>query len=259
MADATHAYAVFQGGYNDESVETWQFGVRFVLVNSVGAPADHGTLPTFGVDEVAVSRTEKDWTISATWKANLGIAESINVDDWLNDQLLPSAETFMGAANLSGKVELRSIKVSPINASGLVVEDRTAIGTYVTPPTGIRSDHLLPLQTSAVVSWVTPVIGRRGRGRIYLPPATTGEVDGDGLYLDTRQAGTLDGAVAFLEGCAITPTGGGNHWALPIVTGSPWTAYGIIGAVRVGNVLDTQRRRRRQLVETYVSAGVTYG
>jgi len=258
VADATHAYAVFQGGYND-SEETWQFGIRFVLVNSVGAPADSGTLPTFGVDSAAVSRTETDWTITSTWNADLGIAEEINVDDWLNDQLLPGASDFMAANNTSGKVELRSIKVSPINASGLVVEDRTAIGTYVTPPTGIRSDHLLPLQTSAVVSWVTPRIGRRGRGRIYLPPATTGEVDGDGLYLDTRQAGTLAGAVAFLEAIAITPTGGGNHWALPIVTGAPWTSYGIIGGVRVGNVLDTQRRRRRQLVETYVSAGVTYG
>jgi len=45
----------------------------------------------------------------------------------------------------------------------------------------------------------------------------------------------------------------------PIVTGAPWTHYGVITSVNVGNVADSQRRRRRQLVEARTSLDVTYG
>jgi hypothetical protein len=41
-----------------------------------------------------------------------------------------------------------------------------------------------------------------------------------------------------------------------IVTGSPYQKYGRINAVRVGEVVDTQRRRRRQLAENYISVSV---
>jgi hypothetical protein len=42
------------------------------------------------------------------------------------------------------------------------------------------------------------------------------------------------------------------------VTGAPYEDYGIVNQVRVGSVVDTQRRRRNRLTETYSSTNVTY-
>ena len=260
MTTATHAYVVFRGGYPALLEEQWQFGVRFMLVNSGTAPDSTGTLPTFDVDAVSVGRTETDWTISSEWNAGLGSLESIVVDDWLNDQLLPSFVTLLDNCRASSHVEGRSIKVSPITSSGHVADLRTATGEYTgTKPPGGSSGNMVPPEVSIVGSWLTERIGRRGRGRIYLPPTTVGFIDTLGQIVGTAQGDIADALVAFLEGCAITPTGLGNHWALPIVTGHPWTQYAVVEGARVGSVFDAQRRRRRQLTEIYQARAASYG
>jgi len=63
---------------------------------------------------------------------------------------------------------------------------------------------------------------------------------------------------AFLEGIAVTGGVGHSEWALPIVTGKPYDNYAVVTSVQVGDVMDTQRRRRRQLVESYHSEDVSY-
>lgn len=260
MADATHAYVVFEGGYPDILAEHWQFGVRFMLVNSGTTPDNVGTLPTFSVDEVEVSRTESDWTISSLWNAGLGFTETINVDDWLNDQLAPAVVDLAANGKISNQVTFESIKASPISSTGHVVGLRTSLLEFTgTLPTGVVGVPMLPAQNSVVTSWVTERIGRKGRGRVYLPPTGSAVLHDQGQLDSSIQASLLTAMVAFVEALAITPTGLGNHWALPIVTGSPWTDYAVIQGVRVGNIIDTQRRRRRQEVETYASSAVSYG
>lgn len=260
MADATHAYAVFHGGFLDHLEEYWQVGVRFMLVNSGTEPDHVGSLPTFGVTAAAVARDETDWTIESLWNADLGLAESIQVDDWLNDQLAPAALALMAGCYISSQVTLKGIKVSPINGSGHVVDLRTSQLLWKSPlPHGPTDIPMLPAECSVVVSWGTQRIGRKGRGRIYLPPTGSAVINESGDLAGAQTAHIADGAVAFLEASAITPTGPGNHWALPIVTGSPYTSYAEIDAVRVGSVIDSQRRRRRQVPEIYANEAVTYG
>lgn len=260
MTDATHAYVVVQGDFPDTPAESWQFGVRFMLVNSGTAPDNSGTLPTFAVTPAAVSRTETDWVIESTWNADLGLTETISVDDWLNDQLAPAIVDNIAGLKVSSKVRVLRIKASPITASGHVADLRTSILQWTgSNPVGSVSVPMLPSEVSCVVSWGTPVIGRKGRGRIYLPPSGAALLNDDGQFTSTDTANVLAGAVAMLEEMAITPTGPGNHWALPIVTGSPWTHYGVITAVTVGSILDSQRRRRRQLVEVRAGAATSYG
>lgn len=54
-----------------------------------------------------------------------------------------------------------------------------------------------------------------------------------------------------------TSTGVTDHtYTQAAVIGAPWTAYGMINSVRVGDRVDTQRRRRYQVEETYVSGSV---
>jgi hypothetical protein len=260
MATATHAYVVWHGSFEDHLEEYWQIGVRFMLVNSGTEPDHVGALPTFDVNATAVSRDETDWTISSLWDAGLGLAESISVDDWLNDQLLPAGVLLLSGNYISTKVTLNGVKVSPINGSGHVTDLRVSQGLYKSPlPHGPTDIPQLPAECSVVSSWITQRIGRKGRGRVYLPPTGSAVLNEDGDLAGAQTAHIVAGMVAFLEQTAITPTGPGNHWALPIVTGAPYTAYAVIDGVRVGSVIDSQRRRRRQLNEVYANSAVAYG
>lgn len=260
MTDATHAYVVFHGGFKDWAFETWQVGVRFMLVNSGTEPDHVGTLPTFTVNASAVARDETDWTISSLWNAGLGLTETIQVDDWLNDQLGPAAQGLMSDCYISERVTLLGIKASPITGTGHVADLRVSQLLYKsTVPDGNISTPMLPAECSVVGSWITQRIGRRGRGRIYLPPTGPSIISDGGNLAPTQAAHVTAGLVTFLEACAITPTGPGNHWALPIVTGAPYTSYAEIDGVRVGSIVDSQRRRRRQAPEVYSSAAVSYG
>jgi hypothetical protein len=171
MTDATHAYVVFHGGFLDWPLETWQVGVRFMLVNSGTEPDHVGTLPTFGVVADATGRDETDWTISNLWNADLGLAESIQVDDWLNDQLAPAFVGMMADCYISTQVTATGIKVSPITGTGHVADLRVSQLLFKsTVPHGTVSVPMLPAECSVVGSWITQRIGRKGRGRIYLPP-----------------------------------------------------------------------------------------
>jgi hypothetical protein len=110
---------------------------------------------------------------------------------------------------------------------------------------------MMPTETSRAVSLQTPVIGRRGRGRFYLPAGSISDVNSDGFVTSTACAEAAADAQAFLEGISYTGVGTGNQPHIrPIVTGAPWVNYGIVTHGNVGNVFDSQRRRRRQLSET---------
>lgn len=260
MATGTHAYVIWHGSFVDHPEEYWQVGVRYLLVNSGTAPALSGALATFDVNETDVGRDEDDWTIASKWDAGLGLTESISVDDWLNDQLGPAGLLLLSGCYVSSQVTLLGIKASPINGSGHVVGLRTSQLLYKTPvPHGPTDIPMLPAECSIAVSWQTTVIGRKGRGRIFLPPTGSAVLAEDGNLPGASTAHVAAGAKAFIEQTAITPTGPGNHWALPVVTGSPYTAYGEIVEARVGSVVDSQRRRRRSLHETYANIALSYG
>lgn len=117
----------------------------------------------------------------------------------------------------------------------------------VTRP-GVSEDETLPPQVALVVSLRTAMATRAGRGRFYLPPLAVSTV-ADGRLSSTAQ-GTVSSAVeAFLTslgGASLTPVvrGRSTHTSTPI------TRYD------VGDVFDTQRRRRDKLIETRIGGTV---
>lgn len=258
MANATHTLLVLEGGYTDTTVEHWQVGIRFMMENNSTTPDMSGDLVPFEVDPVNVFRTETHWTIAQRWNAKFSGSSHIDIGDWLNDQV---AGTLFGTIfpRCSNKVRLDTIKASPIDTSGAVVGGMTALLTWTSSPTGgSQTGNPLPFENSVVASWNTPVIGPKGRGRIYWPVMSASELNSDGRLDSTQASGFKDDVISMLEGFAISGGVGHSEWALPIVTGKPWSKYGVITSVRVGDVIDTQRRRRRQLVETYVSGTTSY-
>ena len=117
---------------------------------------------------------------------------------------------------------------------------------------------MLPLQIAAVASHRTSQIGRRGRGRIFLPGLSASASNGGGFLQSTFVTSVLNGQVALLEALKYDGLPQSTLSIRPVVTGKPFTNYAIINRVQVDNVPDTQRRRRRSLPLTVSGADVTY-
>lgn len=258
MADFGHIYLVVSGGYVSVPEEHWQYGIRFHCIFSGTAPDDFGTLQTNPVDTSEVSRTETHWTIASNWHSH-NLLETFQPDDWLNDQVAPALTSHFGSG-LWGDVRVDSVKASPIDSTGHVADGRTSLLEWTSAhPQGSGSSNPLPLENSVAVSFQTPRIGPRGRGRIYYPVTDVTHVDAGGRLDSSSATATKNEVIAQIEGMSLTPSIlTGAPWVLPIVTGDPWDEYGLVKSVRVGNVIDTQRRRRRQEVEVYVSGTTTY-
>lgn len=267
MANEKHLLLTWGGDYtNSENAgEVWQNGLRLVL-NDEGIP-DVGTLfNTWSPEAHNVSRTETNWTITGNYRITWGGGNNFNVDDYLNDQVAPALDTWMATSGISDKLRLRWAKVFPIGTNGKAVPAPpysqgtpmllTWTGNY---PTGDDGANLMPLQNAVVVSHRTSQIGRRGRGRVFRAGPSTNANDATGRIGSTYVTNFLNAEIALLEAVAFIQTLPNEIRALPAVIGSPWTQYGVINQVRVGNRMDTQRRRRQQVDETYSSASPTYG
>ena len=258
--DQKHLFLVAHGNYSDDEMtgETWQFGIRLWADDSV--PDSTGDLPTTG-SYSAADDTGGSGSISiiSNWKWETLGSTVIDPIDYLNDQAVPALATFVAGDFISSKCVLQEVRLYPMQGDGKAFEARVAIATIDGGTAGGRSGDMLPPQNSVVCSWRTARPGRRGRGRIYPPPSTVSGVDADGRVNGTMQGDQRDAAVTLLESLAIEAVGAGAPHARPIVTGHPWDKYAVITSVDVGDVVDTQRRRRRQLVETRLSGSPSYG
>jgi hypothetical protein len=266
MADEKHLLLTINGGYTDGGLaaEQWQTGLRLALV--FGSVDDIGTLPNNWAPEAhTISRTEATWTISGNWRLHGPSTSVWNPDDYLNDQVAPAVATWMAFTNQSTAVRADTIKLAVVGAplGKEVAAPPYAVGspcllTYTSGnPTGGDGGTLLPLQDSVVASHYTSQLGRRGRGRMFLPPSSSSSVAG-GRLTTTARDHIRDGQVAFLEALAVSPIDPTNLHIRPIVTGKPFVNYSVIDEVKVGRVIDTQRRRRRSLDELRSSAPVSY-
>lgn len=137
------------------------------------------------------------------------------------------------------------VNLIPDNGAGPVID--SAIGSFT--DAGASTAGSLPTQIAICVSLQTGLAGSRNRGRFYLPTpdrtvvATTGRLASAGL------TGLVNGLTAWknsLIGDGFTP----------IVLSRTEGAQTVVTALRVGNVLDTQRRRRNDLVEVYSTIAV---
>lgn len=148
--------------------------------------------------------------------------------DWGNNVTLTDVETY-GYQNTGPAVAAGAAQVSPALAG---------TGT----PTA-------PFQTCRVVSLLTGLPGARNRGRIYMPALSPDmAVTGKSLV----PAGYLTDCIALFEGIGAAWPGG-----FPInlaVYSAANDAVTPVTRLSVGDVLDTQRRRRDTLPEVYTTA-----
>jgi len=113
---------------------------------------------------------------------------------------------------------------------------------------GVATGEMLPFQCASCVSWRTALATRGGRGRIYLPP----------LAVSTLDTGRLSSAAVTAIVAAVGELTGsldGDGLALTLFSGTTFAQTPITGG-DVGDVIDTQRRRRNKLIEARTSFAV---
>lgn len=264
MAGNKHLLLTVQGDYNDSalSAEGWQVGVRLALV--FGSVDAVGTLPNNWDPQVAsISVTGSNYTVTGNWNVDTGL-NTFDPDSYLIDYAKPSFEAWMsGIPALWNKTRIRTMKLSAIGTNGRAVPPppyatgTPCLLTYTSGyPVGLNSSDPLPPQITVVASHRTAQTGRTGRGRMFLPLCTESLTDTHGMISSSNATDIKTAQVALLEGLKYyAPAPAGAH-VKPIVTGSGYINYAVINQVKVGNVFDTQRRRRRSIAETYVSGAV---
>ena len=116
-----------------------------------------------------------------------------------------------------------------------------------------------PYQSSVVLSLRSTTPGASGRGRLYWP-ALGAAIQTTNLRLFTpTPANIAAGAVSYLDGIetalknAFHPSPALIDFHLAVVSRTTGQRHDI-ARIEVGDILDTQRRRRDKAVETYTSA-----
>lgn len=175
-----------------------------------------------------------------------------SADDTLElDGAVSDADAFMTSlagnddfgAYFSSTMTFGPVKVSQVTlATGVVVATLNGTVSF----DGGNIEGPLPPQCSAVVSLLTPLAGASHRGRYYLPSPYAGSVLASGRF----RGSSLDDVVAALvlaHNEEVTAVGEANLvvYSRTLHTATP------VQYLRIGDVVDTQRRRRDKLIETY--------
>ena len=189
--------------------------------------------------------TNPCWEINGTGGAPVSPAQALAIATALGGVTVPTTVSSAMAPGTS--------------IAGYRVEARSLAGTLEsqaefvrpTPVAGVGSP-VHPFQTSLVVSLRTPGVGPSSRGRLYWPATGMPLGAADYRVSAANVGGFVTGMKTYLSSMetAIKAT-------LPEANLTVWSRktsnFHDVNQLQVGNVLDTQRRRRDTLIEAYTA------
>lgn len=223
MAYQPHTLVTFGGTLAEEAAddEIWQCGIRGFTDG--GGPVDDGDLDTLAL-HVLRGPTGSGGGLEGIWRDS--------------------------DSRIASTAKLVWCKAANIAADGTYsAEPGTAEMTPVAGPVG----GIAPSFCSVVLSWTTGLtLGMATRGRIY-PPNYGCSIATGSKVLDADVTHQVAWAVKVLQ-CADTSLD--TVVFHPYVVSKSGVSH-VINGVRVGNVYDTQRRRKDKVAEAYSSAGFT--
>lgn len=177
------------------------------------------------------------------------------------DQIGGIVKTFFTSTKLgiTSMAKLERVKVNRINTDGHYAESDTF--EYVINPSVAGGGNVsMPAQNALAVSLVGTENPRAlaGRGRFYLPPvAGMNTLDGTGRLASQRVADVADAAKTLIDSINAAHQALGVQYAWVGNTsagkGSRAGRQQVVSEIRVGNVVDTVRSRRRSIAEVYTT------
>lgn len=179
------------------------------------------------------------------------------IDDTTGQALITAMGTLMGNVQLqwASYSRLTGIRVAAVGMSGAELGEAVEIDR-TTPIVGLEN-NILPQATIVVSLRSSSSSGSGNRGRMYLPHVKFPLMTASPYAAGTSTAGLVSAAATFINSCETAinfVTDDTCFAAIMSQVGSG--THKQITEVRVGNVVDTQRRRRNQLPETYATAAV---
>jgi hypothetical protein len=168
----------------------------------------------------------------------------------LMDDVVPVVQSFhtRQATGIHANAKLSFVKLNAIGTNGNYIEQSTNETVLADIAGGGGPAFAKPNQVCQVVSLLTGFSrGPAHRGRFYLP-LPIWEVDDTGRISTGEAANCSDSADTFVTALNATNA----NWKVGVFSRKLGAAghRAVIGT-QVGRVLDTQRRRRRSLVEDY--------
>lgn len=170
-------------------------------------------------------------------------------------------QTFFLAAStkMNSNWKTTQVKIATLNTTGGTDLSSVVYYNYPTPITGTTVTPTFPPQISLVATLLAGVPrGLGSKGRMYLPGIAVSP-DGNGRIPTTDAANICNNLASFLnlingDADVGDRVGNASFGRTPPAVGPGINRY--VESVRVGNVYDTQRRRRNALTEQYSSATV---
>lgn len=261
MTALQHVYLTIHGSWNSGPWvgEGAQFGLRLCTADTASAPA-LGTIwtPETNGDAVVDSGTQAgaNGTLTKTWTARRGLpASTENFDAAMQIDMAEDMRTFVDAVrgNMATNFRWTHVKMSPVSAAGKAIQS-SSVYTFTTPVAG-GGVGTLPPQIALALSLRADIIGRRGRGRIYLPALVPAVNDTTGVVPAATQTALRTAFKALVDNLQNLP---GTPQYIPIVSIlSPGQATVVRPSqIRTGNRLDTIQSRRRQVAEVYATTAL---
>jgi hypothetical protein len=157
------------------------------------------------------------------------------------------------AVSISSKWQFTGVKIATLNTDGTTKSDEVVYHYETTPASGVGSIHW-PAQVALVATLTSDTPrGLASKGRMYLPGVASSLTDA-GKLSNTTVSAVATGLKTFFDNVndSIDATGNvilASKGSTPPLIGAPVSRP--VTGLRVGDVPDTQRRRRNQLVEVY--------
>lgn len=257
MPDMQHVYVTAHGEFTSAGWvgEKAQFGVRLVFAPVVSAPDMGSTftpmlngtpVPEFG------TQAGTNGVLTKTWTARIGGAGSgENFDASQQIDAAEEVRTFLNAIKAYTYSGFRwtHVKLAAIDAAGKTVGTASTY-TFNTAIAGTGSTLMGP-QVALAVTMRANIVGRKGRGRFYLPALPQSLVSNDALATSTPRNLIVGATKTMIDGLQNLP-GLSLFTGVVVVTSAGADTAVRPVELRVGDRLDTIKSRRAQVEESYI-------
>lgn len=204
----------------------------------------------------------EEWSTGFRMGSEDGGSGNFGIGAGFADALLPLWSTFFTAtaSKFGSHFQTVGIKCAVILPDGKTDLGNVVTASYATPIAGALGAGIMPPQVALVaqLAAASPV-GLGAKGRMYLPGISAAITGATGKISSTDAASVANGLRTFLDAAeSATNSPGYVINASKGRPGVPFTApvNRRVTQVRVGDVYDTQRRRRNSLTETYSTAAL---